>query len=601
LAFFCALSASLAQAQGLQIAVSAPKEVAAGSTVTVDVNLTNVASLGGLLFDVSYDGTSLSLTGVDATGVLASQGLFASNPETFPSTTGKLTFGFLHAQGLSTEGTLVKLTFKVANAPLSPAALDLANTAAVDVALADQAATETDDAVSVLLSAVDLQSGLRMFTLPVQLTEGAPAAVLNVPAAQVKVAAWDPAADNGAGGYVLYDGTNVTFEAGKGYWGKFGAATQLRLTAGRGIDPDQPFTAPVANGWTLLGNPRGTALPWSLTDLTVQQSGLDAGTLAQAQSAGLLADYAWTWDGSQYVLVYDQSVVPEARGAIGAHEAFWLQGSSDNLTLTIPPVTRAAAAARSTGRARQASPDDWDFRLEVSCGSTKDTYNFLGVRPASRSGSSGSGSLQIGSPPPVSPYVDLSFVSPGAPGQRLGVDFRSPLDGRAAWDLLVETDVPNEDVVLQWSDLTRVPNAYRLTLVDKETGERQYMRTTSHYTFRSATQGATRQLAVEVDPSPGAALLLTGLRVTPNRDGSAAITFSSSQPALVTAQLRSANGRVVEVVADGFAANAGVNTVHWSGRTRSGKALARGLFTLQLVARTDEGQASRALTTFSVR
>ena len=592
-----AMLTGILNAQPIGVSVSAPKEVSAGATATVSLNLAGVANLGGLFFEVTYDGTSLSLEGVDAAGALAAQGLFAHNPETFPSTSGKLTFGFLHAAGLSTDGTLVKLTFKVANAPLSPSGLSLANATAVDVSLAAQAVSETDDTLSVLLSVVDLQSGLQMFTVPVQLTNGDPAAVLSVPAAQMKVAAWDAAANGGQGGYVLYDGANVQFEAGKGYWGKFDAATQLRLTAGRGIDPDQPFTAPVANGWTLLGNPRNAPLAWSLTGLTVEQNGVAAGTLAQAQAAGLLADYAWVWNG-QYVLVYDQSVLPEARGAIGAGEAFWLQGSADNVSLTVPAAPRAAAAAESAARSRQASPEDWDFRLEATCGQAKDTYNFLGVRPAGRGGS---GDLQLGSPPPVSPFVDLSFVSTRGPGQRLGVDFRAPLDSRAVWDVLVETDLPNEDVMLKWSDLARVPNAYRLTLVDKETGKRQYMRTTNHYSFRSRDHGAARQFTVEVDPSPGAALLLTGLRVTPGRDGSAAITFSSSLPALVTAQLRSASGRVAEVVAEGFAANAGVNTVHWSGRTRSGTVLARGLYTLQLLARTDEGQASRALTTFSVR
>lgn len=585
-------------AQNLQVSVSAPKEVAPGSRVTITIDLAGVVDLGALVFDVTYDGTSLSLEGVDATGTLAEQGLFASNPETFPSTSGKLTFGFLHAQGLSTGGTLVRLTFKVAKAPLSPATLDLANSVAVGVNLADQAVTESDDEVSVLLGVVNLDSGLRMFTVPVQLTNGDPATVLDIPKEQVKVAAWDPAANHGAGGYVIYDGSNMTFEAGQGYWVKLDAARELRLTAGRGIDPDQPATLPVAKGWTLLGNPRSDALTWSLTDLRVQHDGADAGTLAEAQSTGLVEDYGWVYDGRQYVLVYDPSVVPEAQTSIPAGAAFWLQGHAEGVSLVVPPATRAARTVPPSSGSRKGTTQNWGFRLAVACGGVKDTYNFLGVRPTIRSDSGG---LQVSSPPPASHYVDFSFVSSRAPGRRLAADYRSPLKGRTVWDAVVETDVANEDVVLTWNDLTGVPNSYRLTLIDKETGRRHYMRTTSYYKFRSGERGATRQFAVEVDPSSGAALLLTGLHVTPGRDGSAALTFTSTQAALVRVEIRSADGRVAEVLAADFSAVAGVNTLRWSGRRRTGKVLPRGLYVVQLVARTDEGQASRAMTTFSLR
>lgn len=138
--------------QEMTVMVKAPEKVNLGDMVRITIDLSRVANLGGLFFDLTYEGGSLSLEGVDAGGNLASQGLFATNPEVFPSNSGRLRFGFLHARGLNADGTLVTVLFRV-NRPsaVPPSLLVIENPAAIDTQAANLMVKKADGAMIILV------------------------------------------------------------------------------------------------------------------------------------------------------------------------------------------------------------------------------------------------------------------------------------------------------------------------------------------------------------------------------------------------------------------------------------------------------------------
>jgi len=68
----------------------------------------------------------------------------------------------------------------------------------------------------------------------------------------------------------------------------------------------------------------------------------------------------------------------------------------------------------------------------------------------------------------------------------------------------------------------------------------------------------------------------------------------------VQATIRSAAGRVVGTMNTGRASAAGFNALSWDSRA-AGKALPRGVYLIELTARTDDGQVARAVRTFRCR
>jgi len=177
--------------------------------------------------------------------------------------------------------------------------------------------------------APELSAGLRLIALPVVSEEPNAQRVLGFEAD--KLAVYEPAS-----GYVRYP--NVALQVSRGYWVQLPAAQRPNI---RGDVPDesQPFTIPLQQGWNLIGNPWLESLSWNLSALQVSLGG-QTKSLAEARAAGWLEDYAWTWDGSKYVLIYDNSIVPGVISQLEAWQGCWVYAhQACNLILPAPGET----------------------------------------------------------------------------------------------------------------------------------------------------------------------------------------------------------------------------------------------------------------------
>jgi hypothetical protein len=99
----------------------------------------------------------------------------------------------------------------------------------------------------------------------------------------------------------------------------------------------------------------------------------------------------------------------------------------------------------------------------------------------------------------------------------------------------------------------------------------------------------------------GGRTAVTGLAATPTPAGGAQITFSLSAPAEVTVDVTNIAGRPVATVARGTKLPRGVQAVVWNGRGAQGPAAPNGTYVVKVVARCDDGSASRAVSTCSIR
>jgi len=92
-------------------------------------------------------------------------------------------------------------------------------------------------------------------------------------------------------------------------------------------------------------------------------------------------------------------------------------------------------------------------------------------------------------------------------------------------------------------------------------------------------------------------LQLTSLAAVPTSRG-AEVAFSLSQPATVTCLVRNIAGRPIRTLESGAVRGEGSNVLLWDGQADGGCAVPAGQYVVELLARSDDGQQARRVTTF---
>ena len=92
-------------------------------------------------------------------------------------------------------------------------------------------------------------------------------------------------------------------------------------------------------------------------------------------------------------------------------------------------------------------------------------------------------------------------------------------------------------------------------------------------------------------------LQLTSLAAAPTRRG-AEVAFSLSQPATVTCMVRNIAGRPIRTLHSDAVRGEGSNVLLWDGQAEGGCLVPAGQYVVELLARSDDGQQARRVTTF---
>ncbi|GIV19282.1 MAG: hypothetical protein KatS3mg023_1033 [Armatimonadota bacterium] len=422
--------------------------------------------------------------------------------------------------------------------------------------------------------APEMAAGLQLIALPVVSEEADAKRVLNFDTD--KLAAYIPGS-----GYVRYP--NTALQVGRGYWVQLPSAQRASIR-GDVADEAQSYVIPLQQGWNLIGNPWLESIAWHLSAIQVEQGG-QSKSLSEAQAAGWVEDYAWGWDGTKYVLVYDSNIVSGVNSHLEAWRGYWVYAhQACNLILPSPSAGRAARSRRAEG-----SRGAWSFPVRVQVGSESAEVT-VGI-------SAGSRGLSVGLPPepPIASgkRVKLSILQSG---QAYVVDVRRST-GKQVWDLQAEwpaVEEPSSPVVLTFGNVASVPRGTALWLVDRTTGKRHYVRTTASYRFTPSQGETTRQFQLVAEPETSVGLKITGVGVTRTRGGAFHVTFHLTSPAALTAEVLSASGRpVVRLNPFGGRAVEGMQSLTWRGTDENGVALPAGAYLLQLQATDDEGRQSR--------
>ncbi|MCX7992605.1 MAG: carboxypeptidase regulatory-like domain-containing protein [Fimbriimonadales bacterium] len=396
--------------------------------------------------------------------------------------------------------------------------------------------------------------------------------LLDVPvSATFRFFSWDPAQSR----YVFYPNAPANrFQLGRGYF--LETSEDLPLTTqGTPANTSQPFQIPLQAGWNLIGNPFTFDVNWSQVQVVDPDTNTPV-SLATAVGKGIVANSLWGYSFGTYTATTRMKV----------WEGYWLYAYRAT-TLIIPPTAQAASASsRSVG----ANAGGWRLTLEVQSGDLKDRA-YVGVSRVATPGYDSEHDLL--KPPPVgSDYVHISLPRLGWGEQSgvYGVDIQ-PATRSASWEFVVETSQPNREVTLRWPDMQQLPRSANFVLVNLDTGERRYLRTTGAYTFRTSTKGVSR-FRIET-ASSGGLLRIQQVQVSSGRGNQHTVAFQLTGDATVQVNILS-GGKVVRQLFNQATRSGGVQQATWDGRDQSGVALPPGAYTIEIRAVSEDGQVARA-------
>ncbi len=385
-------------------------------------------------------------------------------------------------------------------------------------------------------------------------------------------------------------------QPGHGYWSDLSGATPVKI-AGRVLNNDADVSTGLLHGWNQIGNPYQQTI--DITDLQFQYL---ADNVPQNLANAILKGWIVAQDvaGVGQVAIFDY--VPSS-GYVKATQlvpwrGYWIRALvSEGVTITFPNPSRAARSVRMTRAAPVSKTTGWSIPLRIAGPNGYASTAYLGMSDQASSGYDNKFDALL--PPAFSRAVpSIAFSHPDW-GDNAG-DYYSdirPSTSRQAWQLSVYTPAPNTNYTLSWANLTGVPRSTRLILLDTATGRRQYMQSSSGFSFNSGTT-PTRNFQVIPELRGRTALRISNVIPRQSRavgGRSVEIGFDLSSGAEVATEIRGADGRVLRRLGPGRATAAGTNQVLWDTRDDRGVTVASGAYIVKITAKTPEGETTTVI------
>lgn len=410
------------------------------------------------------------------------------------------------------------------------------------------------------------------YTYATDITELLGITQADVQARRFRFFTWDPAALL----YVFYPTAPAQkFETGRGYF--LETANNLALSVeGTPADENVDYEIPLQQGWNLIGDPFKFNIEW--TGVAVRD-GATRLSYSQAVANGIIANSLWGYAFGQYSVAF----------TLETWRGYWVYAYRAT-TLLIPPGARSRSAV---SRAVPSPQNGWRLALSVHAGDLSDQV-YIGTSRSATEGFDNEHDLL--KPPPIGEeYLYVSMPRPdwGSSSGVYGVDIRP--HGRASgWEFVVQSSEPNREISLRWPNIQQLPRSVNPVLIDLQTNERRYLRTSGSYTFR-ASQGGTSRFRIEMASSAGL-LRITNVQVNGGRStgNNHTIAFAMTRDAQVEVNILS-NGRVVRNVVSRVSRSAGVQQVTWDGRDRNSIAMPPGQYTVEIKATSPDGQTARSI------
>jgi hypothetical protein len=438
--------------------------------------------------------------------------------------------------------------------------------------------------------------GLEMVSIPYQFQNDDAEWVLQdlgglQPGGNATVVRWDPRA-------ALYrwfpDPATTAIQPGVGFWLVNRARDTVRLPADASpVDPEQTFSIRLQPGWNQIGNP--FTVPVRLDQIKVFSSAGAESSIEDAYGRLMLVPTIFEYDPLNNDYVWNTDL---ASARLDPFTGYWLL-CYDAVTLQFPPPSQIAPAKSEATAPVESEKAGWAVALTISGGGQVRANRVFGCHPDARDSYD---RYDLPQPPPAGGASGSAFTASFMPenGMPLLVDTR-PLQARNCWHLAVSSPAPDQEVTVNWGDLSGVAGDMVLTLIDATTGKRCYMRTASSYTYRTRSADETRVFEVVAQERGSNTLAVTSLSARQTAGGQVAVTYAVTVPANVDIVIRNISGVAVATVAHERAVSAGVNTVVWNGHNQAGARVPGGRYICQVTARCPEtGQMTNVLSSFAI-
>lgn len=362
----------------------------------------------------------------------------------------------------------------------------------------------------------------------------------------------------------------VRVRPGRGYFVNYDRQTTVQI-AGEPTDPTRTVSIGLSEGWNMIANTQSMPTKWS--------------RFVPSQADGI-RPFAFVYDGvtGSYKLISSLPSVGAARDSLLGWEGAWVRAVSGGVSLL---VTAGSGTAEAIVKPQQADLNGgWIIPVVAKAGNRADLTSVAGLVPGSN------GQHVIENPPTAPKTVDVYFTN--AAGQRLAHDVRSQA-GAQTYSFVVACAVPDTNVTVRLPDLSQVPAAMQITLVDKATGKSLYARTLQSYKYHSAGESSEREFELIIAPRTAGVLAVTATTASANAEGMM-MTYSVTKACSVNVRVLNLAGRSVKVLAANKLVGAGVQTQLWNLTSDSGTKVPSGTYLLQIDAVAENGQSVRGLT-----
>lgn len=357
-------------------------------------------------------------------------------------------------------------------------------------------------------------------------------------------------------------------------------------------------------GWNQIGNPYSYPIPLSqlvgfaednpsrsLTWAEMVQNQLVSPSLAFWQrdpADPTSGSYAFTGSNADTLL---------------PNQGYWIYVTSfQPVRLSWPPVFTAglpgSTRSQQAANAWTQSDKQWRLNLVARTDSGVDSSNFIGVAKNKAEATR----LRVYEPPrSPNASVELSVLDTvdGKPARLAQV--LSETSGRREFKVNVRANDAG-DVTLLWPNVNSIPRNVRVQLVDTTTNTTRDLRFASSYSFKMEAN-STREMKVQIEPGLATKAVIGNVIVTrPSKDVRAPFTinYSLSSSANTTIRVLGSNGGEVYTVTRGRADRVGENSATWTMRDNANRAVAPGVYQVEIVAETSTGERVRKLVPVNV-
>ncbi len=411
------------------------------------------------------------------------------------------------------------------------------------------------------------QSAYRMISMPLDLDQRSPAAVLEDNLGRYDSTKWR-----------LYDWqdenwvelpelpTNRNFTPGKAFFLIVkDAGKQIDSGPGQSNVTNQEFSIPLVADWNMVGNPFNFPIP------------VDKLRLSSGRSLTL-----WTYEGSWRTLNQTELIQPFEGYAIDAI-------ASDEVIVNPDLSPSSSEVSKQSGSLNERFL--WSIQILAQCQEARDTHNFAAV---SVDANLSWDELDQAEPPPIGEYVMVCF--PHRDWQTLtslySTDVRpEPIDGDT-WDFEVKSNI--RDVVsLSFAGLEKIPQIFEVWLVDDAVDVTQNLRDNPEYSFVALPHEQAKRLKLvvgkrlfieeRIEPFTQVPDEFELFQNFPNPFNPATtIRYSLPEASTVTLKIYNLLGEEVRALLDDEPQTPGYHTTIWDGRNKYGKPVAGGIYIYQI-------------------